>query len=269
MLKYTWPMLILGIAGQLNQSASTLIFPYFYDGPIAEAHAQLGIYGATIKIAMIMVIITQAFRFAYEPFVFGNKEADKKDTYAKVMKFYIIFTLFAYLAVIGYMDILRHIVARSYWEGLKVVPIVMAAEIMFGVYFNLSFWYKLTDRTIWGAYFSGLGCLVLLAIDIIFIPRFSYMACAWAGFAAYGICMVASYFFGQKYYPINYPLKDIAAYVLLAVVIFIIMSLGNANLSAWQSLLLNTLLLVLYISYVIRKDLPLSSLPLIGRHFNK
>lgn len=269
MLKYTWPMLILGIAGQLNQSASTLIFPYFYDGPIAEAHAQLGIYGATIKIAMIMVIITQAFRFAYEPFVFGNKEADKKDTYAKVMKFYIIFTLFAYLAVIGYMDILRHIVARSYWEGLKVVPIVMAAEIMFGVYFNLSFWYKLTDRTIWGAYFSGLGCLVLLAIDIIFIPRFSYMACAWAGFAAYGICMVASYFFGQKYYPINYPLKDIAAYVLLALVIFIIMSLGNATLSAWQSLLLNTLLLVLYIFYVIKKDLPLSSLPVIGRHFKK
>ena len=269
MLKYTWPMLILGIAGQLNQSASTLIFPYFYDGPIAEAHAQLGIYGATIKIAMIMVIITQAFRFAYEPFVFGNKDADKKGTYAKVMKFYIIFTLFAYLAVIGYMDILRHIVARSYWEGLKVVPIVMAAEIMFGVYFNLSFWYKLTDRTIWGAYFSGLGCVVLLAIDIIFIPRFSYMACAWAGFAAYGICMVASYFFGQKYYPINYPLKDIAAYVLLALVIFIIMSLGNANLSAWQSLLLNTLLLVLYISYVIRKDLPLSSLPVIGKHFKK
>ncbi len=139
MLSYTWPMLILGIAGQLNQSASTIIFPYLFDGDIAEAHAQLGIYGATIKIAMIMVIITQAFRFAYEPFVFGNKDADKKATYAKVMKFYIVFTLFAYLAVIGYMDILRHIVARSYWEGLRVVPIVMAAEIMFGVYFNLSF----------------------------------------------------------------------------------------------------------------------------------
>lgn len=157
MLSYTWPMLILGIAGQLNQSASTIIFPYLFDGDIAEAHAQLGIYGATIKIAMIMVIITQAFRFAYEPFVFGNKDADKKATYAKVMKFYIVFTLFAYLAVIGYMDILRHIVARSYWEGLRVVPIVMAAEIMFGVYFNLSFWYKLTDRTIWGAWFSLLA----------------------------------------------------------------------------------------------------------------
>lgn len=254
MLSYTWPMLILGLAGQLNQSASTLIFPYFYNGPIAEAHAQLGIYGATIKIAMIMVIITQAFRFAYEPFVFGNKDADKKDTYAKVMKYYIIFTLLAYLAVIGYMDILRHIVARSYWEGLKVVPIVMAAEIMFGIYFNLSFWYKLTDRTIWGAYFSGLGCAVLIIIDVIFIPRFSYMACAWAGFAAYGICMVASYFFGQKYYPINYPLRDIGFYVLLAAIIFGIMTWGNAHLGTWLSLGVNTLLLVAFLAVIIKRD---------------
>ena len=254
MLSYTWPMLILGLAGQLNQSASTLIFPYFYNGPIAEAHAQLGIYGATIKVAMIMVIITQAFRFAYEPFVFGNKDADKKDTYAKVMKYYIIFTLLAYLAVIGYMDILRHIVARSYWEGLKVVPIVMAAEIMFGIYFNLSFWYKLTDRTIWGAYFSGLGCAVLIIIDVIFIPRFSYMACAWAGFAAYGICMVASYFFGQKYYPINYPLRDIGFYVLLAAIIFGIMTWGNAHLGTWLSLGVNTLLLVAFLAVIIKRD---------------
>ena len=255
MLSYTWPMLILGIAGQLNQSASTILFPYFFDGDINEAHAQLGIYGATIKIAMIMVIITQAFRFAYEPFVFGNKDTDKKATYAKVMKFYVIFTLFAYLAVIGYMDILRHIVARSYWEGLRVVPIVMAAEIMFGVYFNLSFWYKLTDRTIWGAWFSLLGCVVLIAIDVLFIPRYSYMACAWAGFAAYGICMVTSYFFGQKYYPINYPLRDIASYVALAVVLFVAMTWGNAHLATWSSLVVNTLLLAVYLAVVVVKDL--------------
>ena len=249
MLSYTWPMLILGIAGQLNQSASTILFPYFFDGDISEAHAQLGIYGATIKIAMIMVIITQAFRFAYEPFVFGNKDADKKDTYAKVMKFYVIFTLFAYLAVIGYMDILRHIVARSYWEGLRVVPIVMAAEIMFGIYFNLSFWYKLTDRTIWGAWFSLLGCVVLIAIDV------SYMACAWAGFAAYGICMVTSYFFGQKYYPIRYPLRDIAFYVVVAVALFAAMTWGNAHLGTWVSLGVNTLLLLVYLAIVVMKDL--------------
>ena len=269
MLSYTWPMLILGLAGQLNQSASTILFPYFYNGSIHEAHAQLGIYGSCIKIAMIMVIITQAFRFAYEPFVFANKSADKKQTYAKVMKYYVIFTLLAFLCVIGYMDILRHLVGSSYWEGLKVVPIVMAAEIMFGIYFNLSFWYKLTDRTIWGAYFSGLGCLVLILIDIIFIPKFSYMACAWAGFAAYGISMLASYIFGQKYYPINYPIKDILFYIVVSIILFVGMELSQSQLSTLPCLLVNTLLIFVYVALVIKRDLPLSSLPVIGKHFKK
>lgn len=269
MLSYTWPMLILGLAGQLNQSASTILFPYFYSGSIHEAHAQLGIYGSCIKIAMIMVIITQAFRFAYEPFVFANKSADKKQTYAKVMKYYVIFTLLAFLCVIGYMDILRHLVGSSYWEGLKVVPIVMAAEIMFGIYFNLSFWYKLTDRTIWGAYFSGLGCIVLILIDVIFIPKFSYMACAWAGFAAYGISMIASYVFGQKYYPINYPIKDILLYVVVSIILFVGMEISQSQLSTLPCLLVNTFLIMVYIAFVIKRDLPLSSLPVIGKHFKK
>lgn len=269
MLSYTWPMLILGLAGQLNQSASQILFPYLFDGTAQEAKVQLGIYGGCIKIAMIMVIITQAFRFAYEPFVFGNKDADKKQTYAKVMKYYVMFTLLAYLCVIAYMDILRYVVAPSYWEGLKVVPITMAAEIMFGVYFNLSFWYKLTDRTIWGAYFSGLGCLVLILMDIFLIPHFSYMACAWAGFAAYGISMVASYVFGQKYYPIDYPVKDILCYVALAIVLFAGMYFTNLNLSTLPSLIINTLLICIYITVILKRDIPLSSLPIIGKHFRK
>ena len=269
MLRYTWPMLILGLAGQLNQSASTLLFPYLYDGTTQEAHAQLGIYGGTIKIAMIMVIITQAFRFAYEPFVFANKTADKKQTYAKVMKYYIIFTLLAFLCVIGYMDILRHVVAPDYWEGLRVIPIVMAAELMFGVYFNLSFWYKLTDRTIWGAYFSGLGCVVLILIDVVFIPRFSYMACAWAGFAAYGISMVASYLFGQKYYPVNYPLKDIALYVVLAVVLFFGMNWSNQTFGSLAAMALNTALILVFVGYIVKRDFPLGSLPVVGKYFRK
>lgn len=269
MLTYTWPMLILGLAGQLNQSASQILFPWFYEGTVHEAHVQLGIYGSTIKIAMIMVIITQAFRFAYEPFVFSNKDADKKNTYAKVMKYYIIFTLLAFLCVIGYMDILRHLVAPDYWEGLKIVPIVMAAEIMFGIYFNLSFWYKLTDRTIWGAYFSGLGCIVLILMDVLLIPHFSYMACAWAGFAAYGISMVASYIFGQKYYPINYPIKDIFFYIAIAVVFFICLTLSNQSFSTGISLGINTLIILLFVAITIKKDFSFSTLPFIGKHLKK
>ena len=268
MLSYAWPLLIMGLAGQLNQAASQILFPYLYDGTTEEAHAQLGIYGACIKIAMIMVMITQAFRYAYEPFVFGkSKDKDNKETYAQAMKFFIIFTLLAFLAVIGYLNALRYLVGESYWEGLRVVPIVMAAEIMFGIFFNLSFWYKLTDRTIWGAWFSGIGAVVLIIVDILFIPRFSYMACAWAGFCAYGVSMVISYFAGQKYYPINYPLKDIMFYVLLAAVLFIAMTLCNHYLPLWASLIVNTVLLLVFVAIFAKRDVPLKSLPIIGKYF--
>ena len=268
MLGYAWPLLVMGLAGQLNQAASQILFPYLYDGTVEEAHSQLGIYGACIKIAMIMVMITQAFRYAYEPFVFGrSKDKDSKETYALAMKYFIIFTLLAFLAVIAYMDVLRYLVGKSYWEGLRVVPIVMAAEIMFGIFFNLSFWYKLTDRTIWGAWFSGIGAVVLIVVDVLFIPRFSYMACAWAGFAAYGVSMIISYFAGQKYYPIQYPLKEIAFYILLTVVLFVLMAQANEYLPVWAALLVNTVLLLVFLAVIVRRDMPLGSLPVIGKYF--
>ena len=257
MLKYTLPLLVMGLAGQFNQAASQILFPYFYNGNIEQANAQLGIYGACIKIAMVMVMITQAFRYAYEPFVFGkSQDQDNKQTYAVAMKYYLIFTLLAFLVVIGYMDILRHLVGRSYWEGLRVVPIVMAAEIMFGIFFNLSFWYKLTNRTIWGAWLSGLGAVVLVTTDILLIPHFSYMACAWAGFAAYAVSMAASYFVSQKYYPIAYPLKSMAFYVAVTVVMFTIMSLSNDLLPVWAALTVNTSLIMLFAWTILQRDLP-------------
>ena len=270
MLSYTWPLLVMGLAGQLNQAASQILFPYLFDGSQEEARAQLGIYGACIKIAMIMVMITQAFRFAYEPFVFGkSKDKDNRETYAQAMKFYLIFTLLAFLVVMGYIDILKYLIGETYWEGLRVVPIVMAAEIMFGVFFNLSFWYKLTDRTIWGAYFSGIGAIVLITIDILLIPRFSYMACAWAGFAAYATSMLLSYFIGQRYYPIAYPVKQMSAYVLLTIVLFLAMQYANVVLPLWAALIVNTLLILVFAAYLVKKDFPLSSLPIIGKKFKK
>ncbi len=270
MLTYTWPLLIMGVAGQLNQAASQILFPYFFDGSRQEARAQLGIYGACIKIAMIMVMITQAFRLAYEPLVFGNsKDKNNREYYAKAMKFYLIFTLLAFLTVMGYLDLLKFIIGESYWEGLRVVPIVMAAEIMFGVFFNLSFWYKLTDRTIWGAYFSGIGAVLLVIVDLLFIPSCSYMACAWAGFIAYGVSMLLSYFIGQHYYPIRYPLRDMGIYTLAAALLFAAMTYGRQMLPLWTSLVLNTVLILAFIAIIIRRDLPLHTLPVIGRHFRK
>ena len=266
MFAYSWPILVLGIAGILNQTADKILFPYIYKGP--DAHAQLGIYGAASKIAMIMAMITQAFRYAYEPFVFGKaRDKDNRETYAKAMKYFIIFTLLAFLVVMGYMGLLRHIIGRDYWVGPDVVPIVMVAEIMMGVYFNLSFWYKLTDRTIWGAWFSGIGCAVLIAVNVIFVPRYGYMACAWAGVAGYGTAMTLSYLVGQKKYPIGYPLFEILRYVALAALLFFGMRAGGMFLPQWASLAVNTLLIAVFAAYIVRRDFPLSELPVVGRRF--
>ena len=267
MLSYSWPILVLGIAGILNQTADKMLFPYIYKG--SDMHAQLGIYGACSKIAMIMAMITQAFRFAYEPIVFaGVKDKDQREMYTKAMKYFIIFTLLAFLIVVGYIDLLKYIVRNpDYWVGLKVVPIVMAAEIMMGIYFNLSFWYKIIDKTIWGAVFSGIGCAVLLLVNIIFVPKYGFMACAWGGFAGYGVAMLASYFVGQKYYPLNYPLKDIALYVCLTIVAFTVMVVVRGSESLLVSLSVNTLFILLFLAVIIKRDLPMSKLPVIGKYF--
>lgn len=268
MLSYSWPILILGIAGILNQTADFILFPYLYKG--SQAHQQLGIYGAASKIAMIMAMITQAFRYAYEPFVFGKgNDKDNRETYAVAMKYFIIFTLLAFLVVMGYINILRHIIGRDYWEGLKVVPIVMAGTIMMGVYFNLSFWYKLIDKTIWGAYFSGIGCFVLILINVIFVPQYGYMACAWAGLIGYATAMTLSYFVGQKKYPINYPLKSIGIYVLMTVIFFIAITYSNEYLPKIYALAVNTLIIFAFVAHIIYHDLPLSSMPVIGKYFRK
>ncbi len=267
MLSYSWPILVLGIAGILNQTADKMLFPYIYEG--SDMREQLGIYGACSKIAMIMAMITQAFRFAYEPIVFaGVKDKDQHEMYEKAMKYFIIFTLLAFLVVVAYLEVLKFIIGADYWVGLEVVPIVMAAEIMMGIYFNLSFWYKIIDKTIWGAIFSGIGCAVLLAVNIIFVPKYGYMACAWGGFAGYGVAMLVSYFVGQKYYPLNYPLKEIALYVVLAFVLFGLMRFTN-DWPMIASLAFNTLLVVAFMAVIIWRDLPLASLPVVGRYFRK
>ena len=267
MLRYSWPILVLGIAGILNQTADKIIFPLVY-GDIQEGQVQLGIYGACVKIAMIMAMITQAFRYAYEPFVFGkSKDQDSKTTYAKGMKFFIIFTLLAFLCVMAWLDALKYIIAPGYWDGLRVVPIVMAAEIMMGIYFNLSFWYKLIDKTIWGAWFSLAGCAVLLVINFVFIPRYGYMACAWGGFAGYGTSMILSYLVGQKKNPINYPMRSIMTYIALALLLTLIMVYIPESWNIWARLGAKTILVILFAIYIVKKDFPLKSLPVIGKYF--
>ena len=267
-LAYSFPILILGVAGILNQTVDKIIFPFVYDGTEQAARAQLGIYGAASKIAMIMAMLIQAFRFAYEPFVFGKAaEKDNRDTYAQAMKYFIIFSLMAFLAVVFYIDLLRYIIAPSYWDGLRVVPIVMTAELFMGIYFNLSFWYKLTDQTHYGAWFSLTGCTVIVLLNILLVPIYGYMACAWAGVAGYGLCMLLSYFIGQKKYPIRYDLRCIGRYTSLAVILYFLSTLIPEGWDLFLRLAINTLLMGIFTAYTVKHDFPLSQLPLIGKWF--
>ena len=269
MLSYSWPILILGIAGILNQVADKIIFPLVYPDK-EQANVLLGDYGSCVKIAMIMAMITQAFRYAYEPIVFAkSKDADKTEYYASAMKYFLIFTLLAFLCVVGWMPVLQYIIGERYREGLGVVPIVMAAEIMMGVYFNLSFWYKLIDKTIYGAWFSLTGCAVLFAVNILFIPEYSYWACAWGGVAGYGTAMVLSYIIGQQKNPIPYPMKDIATYVIATAVPFAAMEAVPDSWPTVLTLAVNTTLIILFLALIVKKDVPLSSLPIIGKKFKK
>lgn len=264
MISYSFPILVFGVVGILNQTIDKMIYPFLSDDR-QEGLVQLGIYSATSKVAMIMAMFTQAFRYAYEPFVFGkNKEGDNRKMYSAAMKYFFIFSLLAFLAVMFYMDILRYMVARDYWEGLNVVAIVMGAEIFKGIYFNLSFWYKLTDETQWGAYFSIIGCAVILVLNIWLVPTYGYVASAWASVAGYGVITLLSYIIGQKKYPVSYPLKDMAVYLILAAVLFVLSQeviISNVGLR----LVFRTLLLLIFIAYILKKDLPLKTIPFVNR----
>lgn len=268
MLKYTWPLLLLGIAGILNQTADKILFRHVYTG--ADADVQLGIYGACVKIAMIMALITQAFRYAIEPLVFdkSNKD-DNLKLQAEAMKFFVISTMIAFLAVMAGIDVLKYFIGKTYWEGLKVIPIVMVAEIMMGIYFNLSFWYKLTDRTIWGAIISFVGCAVMIAGNIIFVPQYGYMACAWSGVAGYGTAMVLSFVLGQHFAPVNYPVKRLSVYIALTVVFFFAEGMIDLDSNLWNTVL-RSLVFCVFVAIVIVLEgahRKFYRLPVVGRFF--
>lgn len=264
MIHYSFPILIFGLVGILNQTIDKMIYPFLFDDR-QEGLVQLGIYSATSKVAMVMAMFTQAFRYAYEPFVFGkNKEKDSKKMYSAAMKYFFIFALLAFLAVMFYMDILKYLVASDYREGLGVVAIVMGAEILKGIYFNLSFWYKLTDETYWGAYFSLIGCSVILALNVWLVPTYGYVASAWASVAGYGVITLLSYVIGQRKYPVSYPLGAMGMYLILAAMLFGV-AYGVHIENTLLRLVFRSLLLLVFVGYIIRKDLPLKSIPLLNR----
>src|SRR5690554_3902439 len=269
MLKYSFPILILGVAGILNQTVDKIIFPKIYPDT-ANAFTELGIYGQNFKIAIIMVMFTQAFRYAFEPYIFSRSEGDidQKRSFSDATKYFIIFGLLIFLVTTGFIDIIKFMIPPEYHVGLKVVPIVLLGELFFGIYFNLSLWYKLTDQTRWGAYMSVFGFIITIAINVVFIPKYSYMACAWASFFANLIMMVISYVVGQKKYPVPYNLKSAAAFFSLSIILFggITVSLQFIS-NLWLRLFISSVFIVIYIGVIVKKELPLNEWPMIGKYF--
>lgn len=210
-----------------------------------------------------MMMFTNAFRFAYEPFVFEkNGSSDSTQSYADAMKFYIITALLIFMGMVFYLDVFQYILGSQYRGGLDVIPVVLVTYLVQGIVYNLSLWYKLVDKTYWGAIFSIIGFVITLVINVMFIPKFSYWACAFASLASYVVMMLLSYFLGQKYYPVDYNLKSIAIYFVLAAVLTVAaMAVPIENL--WLRLLYRTVFVVVFIVYLVRHDLPLSSIPVV------
>ncbi|MDR3061112.1 MAG: oligosaccharide flippase family protein [Dysgonamonadaceae bacterium] len=265
MLRYSLPLLVLGVAGMMNQTIDKIIFPKMYSG-LSDGFSELGEYGACFKLAIIMVMFTQAFRYAFEPFIFSrNNKAGHRQSYADATKYFIILGLLVFLCVSFYLDILKYFIPnRNYWDGLKIVPIVLMGELFFGIYFNLSLWYKLTDQTRWGAILSILGCAIIVLINVLFIPHYGYMACAWASFIGNLAIMSVSYFMGQKKYPIPYDLKSVGLYFALALILYsaaILLPVENQYLR-W---LYRAFLICIYLVVLIKRDLPLKEIPYLNK----
>ena len=263
MLRYSAPLLVLGVAGVMNQTIDKILYPTLAAGR-GDALEGLGIYGANYKIAIVMVMFIQAFRFAYEPFIFARNKEDGAESrnraYSDAMKYFVLFGFLIFLGVMFYLDIIKYFISPRYFSGLKVVPIVMLAELCFGIFFNLSVWYKLSDKTIWGVWFSLLGLAVTLALNIILVPRMGYMGCAWAALASYGIMMIASYAVGRRHNPIEYHIGRMASYALIAAVLYFI---GMYCLTPWAVAngIIRFFILAAYVGLIVyREGIPLPRL---------
>lgn len=216
LLNYGWPIMVAGLAYVINENFDKWLLPEMLGKDIN------GAYSGCYKIAVFMTIFIQAFRLGAEPFFFNHaKEKNAKETYAKILKYFVIFGSFMLVFIVAYLDVIKELIVRdeSYWVAIEIVPIVLLANLFLGIYFNLAIWYKLTDKTRFGMYISIIGAVITIAFNYIMIPKIGFMASAWATLAAYGSMMVISYALGKKHYPVPYNIKVILSYLLLAILI--------------------------------------------------
>ena len=262
MLAYALPLILVGFGGMINETLDRIMLGWWAPGGSSEANkALVGVYSACYKLAILITISIQAFRMGAEPFFFKQAQTDNAPkTYARVMKFFVISLCIMFLVVVLYLDIWKEFIRKpSMYVGLKVVPILLIANMFLGVYYNLSIWYKLSNKTMAGAWITLLGAAITILINYFFIPYFGYMASAWATFFCYGTMMVVSYKWGQKVYRIPYATKKLIAYFVIALIIyglhFLLLLISNNK--AFNYLFASLLLagFVLFISKIEKKEL--------------
>lgn len=253
MLSYAFPLLIAGLAGTVNEVIDRIMLRYRLPGDI-NALEQIGIYGANVKIAVLMTLFIQMFRYAFEPFFFNQeKNADSRVLYARVLHYFSIFGIFVFLIISLYIDIFKHIIGSGYHSGLKVVPVILLGNLMLGIYYNLSVWYKLKELTHFGALFAISGAIITLSVNYIFIPYFGYMASAWGHFLSYFLMVVISYYVGKRYFPVPYKIRNLFFYFLCGVTLYLL-SVAIYPDNVFYRLILNTVLLIVYVLIVVYKE---------------
>jgi O-antigen/teichoic acid export membrane protein len=271
LLVYSSPLILAGFAGMINETLDRIMLGWWSSAPTQEAaKAEVGIYSACYKLSILISLFIQAFRMGAEPFFFKQAQGqDPARTYARVMKFFVIVICFMFLVVALYIDIWKHFINNRFWAGLGVVPILLLANMFLGVYYNLSIWYKLSNRTMAGAWITLIGATITLVINYLFIPRFGYYACAWATFFCYGSMMAISYTWGQKHYRVPYPTKKLIAYGAIAVILYFVQTGFNRfGLNQWINWAFGLLLLGAFAAFIARIERrELAKLPVVGRYF--
>ncbi len=253
MLKYAFPLLIVGLAGMVNEVLDKILMKYLVIDSV-NPMVQVGIYSANYKLAVLMTLYIQMFRYAAEPFFFSRmKDKNAKELYADVMKYFVIFGLLIFLGVTLFIDIFKYYIGNDFHSGLGIVPIVLLANLFLGIIYNLSIWYKLNDKTKYGAYLAIIGAVITLVLNFILVPKIGYLGAAWATFICYLSMMILSYFLGQKYYKIKYDLKSIGMYFVIAVLIFFIKQYINFN-SSLINYSFYSFLIIVFMIFVIRKE---------------
>ncbi len=270
MMVYSLPLVIAGMGGMINETFDRLMLRWWLPGEALFRQEQVGIYNACYKLSILITLFIQAFRMGAEPFFFKQSQGQNPHrVYARVMKFFVIIISIMFLAVSLFIPIWKYFIGPKYWEGLAVVPILLLANMFLGIYYNLSVWYKLGNKTLAGAWITLVGAAITIVINFVFIKYYSYMACAWATFLCYGSMMVISYVWGQKEYRIPYAWKKLVAYIVIVVLLFFLhkalthfihgtifgLSLSLSLISAYT----------LFVARIEKKELP--QLPVVGKFF--